>query len=496
MGAFRTRAFLVPLLAASFAAILSGCYALRGSSGGGKADFTPPRIVRAEDVALPPGYRIEPVATGLTFPTGIAFADDGAPFVVESGYAYGEVWTEARLLRIDAAGNPTVIARGGKNGPWTGVTFHKGAFYVAEGGTLEGGRILRIAPDGKIEPLVRDLPSRGDHHTNGPVAGPDGMLYFGQGTATNSGVVGEDNAKFGWLARNPEFHDVACRDIALAGENHESNDPRRGKDGKTKVATGAYVPFGTPTQAGQVVRGRVPCSGAILRVRPEGGEPELVAWGFRNPFGLAFGPDGRLYVTNNEYDDRGSRPVFGTGDTMWRVTEGEWYGWPDYHAGRRLDADLFVPPGKERPRILLARPPGQPPKPVAIFGVHASADGFDFSRSPEFGHAGEAFVALFGDETPNTGKVLGPVGFKVVRVDVETGVLEDFAVNRGKTNGPASRVGGGGLERPVAVRFDREGRALYVVDFGVMLENRKGSMPLPGTGVLWKITRSPAGDAR
>ena len=59
---------------------------------------------------------------------------------------------------------------------------------------------------------------------------------------------------------------------------------------------------------------------------------------------------------------------------------------------------------------LLASEPGKPPTPVAIFGVPASADGFDFSRSNSFGHVGEAFVAEFGDQAPTTGKSPHPVG--------------------------------------------------------------------------------------
>jgi hypothetical protein len=46
---------------------------------------------------------------------------------------------------------------------------------------------------------------------------------------------------------------------------------------------------------------------------------ELVAWGFRNPFGLAFASGGALFVTDNGYDDRGSRAVWGTGDYLWDV---------------------------------------------------------------------------------------------------------------------------------------------------------------------------------
>ena len=80
------------------------------------------------------------------------------------------------------AGRITEIATGEKkNGPWTGVTFYNGFFYVAEGGELQQGRILRIGDDGTKTVLVDHLTTRGGHHTNGPVMGPDGYLYFGQG---------------------------------------------------------------------------------------------------------------------------------------------------------------------------------------------------------------------------------------------------------------------------------------------------------------------------
>ena len=69
-------------------------------------------------------------------------------------------------------------------------------------------------------------------------------------------------------------------------------------------------------------------------------------------------------------------------------------------------------------------------------------------------------------------------------------MVEDFAVNRGDTNGPASWLGSGGLERPVAARFDPAGTALYVVDFGVMTMTEQGPEPRKETGVLWKITRT------
>jgi glucose/arabinose dehydrogenase len=214
-----------------------------------------------------------------------------------------------------------------------------------------------------------------------------------------------------------------------------------------------------------------------------------VAWGFRNPFGLAFSPGGQLYVTDNGYDDRGSRPIFGAGDLLWKVRRGAWHGWPDFSGDMPLAQNHFSVPGKPRPRVLFKDLPNQPPRPAAILGVHSSTNGFDFSHQAEFGHRGEAFVALFGDQAPDTGKVVNVVGAKVVRVNVTNGVIEDFAINKGHINAPASAQRGGGLERPIAARFDPSGRALYVVDFGVLLMDSKGAHPKTGTGVLWRIMR-------
>lgn len=465
---------------------VSGCFRVKPSTGGGEETAHGPRKIAPQDIAVQGDYAVEVIARGLTYPTQVGFDDKGKVYVVEGGYSYGETFARPRLLRIDSASQHTVIAQG-EHAPWTGVAFHQGVFYVAEG----DGRIVRVRGDGTLEPLVEGLPSMGDHHTNGPVLGPDGALYFGQGVITNAGVVGVDNYEFGWLKRKPELHDVPCRDITLSGQNFSTDNPLTpAKD--DKASTGAFVPFGTETTAGQVIAGHVPCSGAVFKVAPTGGALELVAWGFRNPYGLAFAPDGQLYVTENSFDDRGSRPLFGTPDVLWRVEKGRWYGWPDYVGGRKL-GEAHQVPGKNAPKALLATPPEEPPEPVARLAVHSSSDGFDISRSERFGHVGQAFIAQFGDMAPKAGKVWGPVGFKVVRVELDTGIVHDFAVNHSEDNGPASKLGLGGLERPVAARFDPQGSALYVVDFGIMTVSDDGPKSLPETGVLWRIARRTSG---
>lgn len=472
------------MLATTF--LISACYGILPSQGGGETAFSPPRVIRPADVLVPDAYQVEAIATGLTFPTGIAFDDAGTPHVTESGYSYGEVFLKPRLLRIGPDGSTTTVAEVAGNGPWNGVDWHAGGFYVAEGGEIEGGRILRIVPGQAPVAIVGGLPSVGDHHTNGPAIGPDGWLYFGQGTATNSGVVGTDNYQFGWLERYPGFHDVPCRDLRLTGINYTTENPLTAA--ADEVVTGAYVPFGTPTAPGQVVQGAIPCNGAVLRVRPEGGPVELVAWGFRNPFGLAFAPDGALYLTENGYDDRGSRPAWGTADHLWRVEAGRWYGWPDYSGGDPLDRQRYAPPGGAVPARVVADPQETPPRPVAFLGVHSSSNGLDIAPAT-FGYGGEVFIAQFGDMAADVGKVMGPVGFRIVRVDPKSGVIHDFAVNR-QGNGPASLLNTGGIERPVDVRFGPDGLSLYVVDFGVLDMTENGPSPKPGTGVLWRIRRS------
>lgn len=382
--------------------LCTSCYRMRKSQGGGQIGSVPPRTINAGDIAVPKGYKVEPVVSGLTFPTACAFDDEGNLYVIEAGYSYGEVWGEPKLFRVNADGKTTLVAKGTRNGPWTGINFYNGAFYIAEGGEMEGGRILKITKDGTVTPLISNLPSIGDHHTNGPAI-KDGYIYFGQGTATNSSIVGEDNKEFGWLLRRKDFHDIPCKDIILKGQNYTTKNvlDSSGKE----VSTGAYSAYGTPTTAEQVIKGMIPCNGAIMRIPLTGGNAELVAWGFRNPFGLAFSPDGRLFVTENGFDDRGSRPVWGAGDVLWEIKQDTWYGWPDFSAGKPISNDEeFKVPGKDAVEPILQTDPNAPPKPTAVFGVHSSSNGIDFLKSNDFGYNGQAFVAEFGDMSPKTVK--------------------------------------------------------------------------------------------
>lgn len=451
-----------------------------------------PRGHRPEDILVPEGYQVEVAATGLNAPVHCCFDDQGNCYVIECGH---KIESPPRILKIDAhTGSRSVfyevpVERWNKTGAATGACWHLGYLYLMNTDTL-----TRLGPDGKPEDIVTDLPGRGDHQANYPVIGPDGKIYFGVGSATNMGVVGADNAAYEWLPQHPQVHDIPAKDIILVGRNYEFRNVLGSLT--EKVLTGAYVPFGNRTPPGQVIKGQVKCTGSVLRCNPDGGELEVVAWGLRNPYGIAFHPDGRLFTTEHGADDRGARYVVADLDDFYEIEPGRWYGWPDFASGIRLDDPGWGEGGQGREPVIAYHPDPHPPKPLLSFEPHEGANGMEFSRDARFGFVGDAFVALFGDLAPlTTPRLSVPAGFKVVRVDMRSRRSVDFAVN--KMTGPASKLPHEGFERPSHCAFGPDG-ALYVVDFGEIdiAPERGGVRMQMGTGTLWRIRRThgPRGD--
>jgi len=439
-----------------------------------------------KDILLPQGYVAEVASSGLNEPVHCCFDDEGNCYVVECGHKIDSI---PRILKIDprTGDQQTFFTfpedQWMKVGAVTGACWHKGYLYVMNTNTL-----LRIGSDGKAEAILTGLPGRGDHQANYPVIGPDEKIYFGVGSATNCGVVGADNFAYEWLPQNPDACDVPAQDITLVGRNYKFRNVLG--DIRETVETGAYVPFGTSTSVGQVIKGNTKCTGAILRCNLDGSNLEVVAWGLRNPYGIAFHQDGRLFATEHGMDERGARYVFNDPDDFYEIKQGEWYGWPDFASGVRLDDPYWGEGGHGRELVLAEFPNPDPPKPLVSFQTHVGSNGVDICRNSEFGFDGNAFVALFGDIAPVTtvSKAIFPAGFKVVRVDVETGQVFDFAVN--KIAGPASKLPHEGFERPSHCQFGPDGN-LYVVDFGtVRIAPERGGIRMQlGTGTLWRIRR-------
>src|SRR5205823_3579316 len=88
-------------------------------------------------------------------------------------------------------------------------------------------------------------------------------------------------------------------------------------------------------------------------------------------------------------------------------------------------------------------------------------------------------------------KLIDPVGFRVVRVDPATREVFDF-IRNSKTK-PASLLpeGQGLIERPVAVKFARDG-SMYIVDFGRLEAKLNGRQKVsPHTGRILKLQALP-----
>lgn len=274
-------------------------------TGAPEMPYVPP--AKASEAKVPDGYQVSIVARDLTFPTSVAFGSDGAMYVAEAGYSYGKETAEPRILRIKGEGDAKVIASSGLEGPINDLLWHDDHLFVSH-----RGKISVVDLDGEVTDLVTDLPSQGDHHNNQLTAGQDGKIYFGQGTLTNSGVVGPDNAHMGWLGKHPEAHDVSAKDIVLNDKVFESGNPL--KEGNQIVRTRAFHAFGEFTD-NLIVKGTTKAAGTILKMNADGSDLEVHAWGLRNPYGVLWLPDGRLMVSENGMDVRGSRPA-----DRWRMT--------------------------------------------------------------------------------------------------------------------------------------------------------------------------------
>jgi glucose/arabinose dehydrogenase len=438
------------------------------------------RPLRPTDIDVPDGFRVEVAVEGLAAPTMVAFDDQGRMLIAESAYGSGG---EPKVTRIELDGQKTVLAQGSAFGnelPITAVSFHDGQVYVVHAGTIS-----TIEEDGQLRNLITGLPGQGDHQANQLVF-RDNLMYLSIGTVTNSGVVGEDNAVFGWL-KKPELrqlHDVPCQDIVLTEQTFVSDNPLEA--GAQSVETSPYAPFGTALPAGSTVSGDPKCNGAVLRANLDGSNLEVMAWGLRNPYGLEIGPDGELYITMHGFDARGSRPVEDAWDCFYKVEEGAWYGWPDFACDVPVTDPQFKPIDQPQPQFVIAQQPAEnPPRPIAKFSPHAATNGFAFAPSPDWGKPTDGFIALFGDFTPATGTVPEPQGVKIVRLDTTTGELFDFITN--KFSVEASKRSAGGLEHPSDVTFGPDG-AMYITDWGVAHITVDGLKLEPNTGVVWKIS--------
>lgn len=463
------------------------------------------------DIQVPQGFAVEVFATGLNYPADITFSDTGEIYVAEAGeHTYGTTPEESpppRIVQIMPDGSTQVVydqvvsmeeIRNNESSadmpeglipPITGVTWHDGQLYVTH-----RTRVSTLDPNtGEFRTIINGLPSWGFFHNYKVIFGPDDMMYFFLSSQGNAGPIDEHWMKVIQIFNKRQAHEIPCADVTLTGQNFPVpvEDPSTPNVRDTQL-TGVFVPLGEVTEEGQTIPGQIPCNTAFFRANPDGTGLELVAWGFRSNFGYRFSPDGqRLVTTQNSGNPIPPREIHNDYEPIYEVVADEWYGRPDYYSSIPITDELFNMPLVPRNFVLteethrqLLQGQEQPRQPLAVLQPHSAAEGMVFGRQ-EFGiPENNILVAELGTIVIHMDSL---PGFRVQRVDLDTGQVSDFLVNRNEK--PASATGGGGLERPIQLEWGPDG-SLYVVDFGVINLTPQGMQAQANTGAIWRVSRT------
>jgi len=218
--------------------------------------------------------------------------------------------TRGCITRISADGSTrTVVAVTGR--PNGLAVDDSGAIWTAESKTPS---LLRVTLDGKVEVIARDCDGEPFLFPNDLCIGPDGKVYM-----TDSGVFIDDFAPGGNI--RPDYPS-----IPIDGRVYQVDPASRGVrklDSGIRFTNGiAFGPDGrlyvNETVTGDVYRFDIGSAGAGPRqcfgnVRDPNGPP-----GWRGPDGMAFGRDGRLYVA--VFGQRDITVLDSSGEVAERIT--------------------------------------------------------------------------------------------------------------------------------------------------------------------------------
>ncbi|MGC4031741.1 MAG: hypothetical protein QM754_08410 [Tepidisphaeraceae bacterium] len=457
------------------------------------------QVIDRTEIEYPANLELTPYIDGLSAPVAIGFEADeprykGSTVVAESGLGK---FASPRVIGFLPTGEqfpiyprftriPLLDEQFRIHGPIWAMTLAKGKIYVAHRDERGFGVITAFDYDGGHQTVVAGLPTLGDYGITDLAVHPtNGRLYFGIGAATNSGVVGLDNWQVGWVDQHPEFADQPYVDTKLTGFRFQTPNPRGGLFGGNDIAvTGPFQAFGV------LGRLKIPHSrtdrptSAIYSVDLEGGDLRVEAHGIRLPRGLAFTEFGNLFASNNGMELRGTRPVKDDPDSVLRVILGGqvWFGFPDYSADlRSIDDPSFQPPEEmirktgypQISTVIDHEASGliPPDRSTLLYGVFPPLSGAAkmtfvpaYPSDPFKPFRNQLVVALSGDRAPfatSGQKLVGPQGYAVRIVDMDTKRVSDFITNTRRV--PASMIPGADreMERPIDVKFGPDGATLH-----------------------------------
>jgi glucose/arabinose dehydrogenase len=218
---------------------------------------------------------------------------------------------------VQPVGEPTVVAEG-LSAPWSVVRLDSGSSLISERDT---GRVLELTDSGEVREvgIVPGVVAAGEGGLLG-LAVPDGgaLLYAYLTAASDNRIIrmplGGDAGQLTLGA--PE---EVLTGIAKAG-NHNGGRIAFGPDGMLYATTGDAGDRDAAQDPGSL-------NGKILRMTPDGVAPAdnpdpatlVYSLGHRNPQGLAWDVDGRLWAAEFGQD---------TWDEFNAIEPGANYGWP------------------------------------------------------------------------------------------------------------------------------------------------------------------------
>lgn len=140
-------------------------------------------------------------------------------------------------------------------------------------------------------------------------------IYISIGTVTNSGIS-DNNQK-----------DLTPIDITLVGENYNN--------------TGAFKEVGQTSYKNEVIKKSEIGNGAIYKINESDLSYKLFASGIHNVAAMDINSKGEMIAIFSGMKDEGIRPIKGDKDYIYKVKEGNFYGWPDYSGGDPVDSPRF-----------------------------------------------------------------------------------------------------------------------------------------------------------
>jgi hypothetical protein len=524
----------------------------RAEPGGpaGKWSTRTPVTPDPSKIVVPPGYKVSVFAAGLDTVTSITVDKDDNVWVAISGNTFGFPPTGIDKPHVKIFNKSGKLIKDNVGlGMFKSFALNEIGYCAENGRTYVGDYSYGIweidGVNGTPKLIMNEVPI-GDHALGGIIC-HDGWLYYAVGAPTNSGYSDPDIHGWTdaidpyWEKRTPAGipplpRDPPCRDITLTGLNIRDSQGN---------LTGAYLPKGTPSKPGQVIKAQMPCGGGIHRakLKPDSNythdDWEVYAMGFRNMSGLAFGPKGSrfenaLVVSDNGMNDKGNRRVANGSEKLWVVTEkGQDAGFPDKEGPHFVNIKRYGPdtyrgnkfdPTRPNPQLNIGDKPfiqTLPPyrfidhsigvrgtplivanpnpngyiNPVMEWDTNNPMDGIAWAPKA-YGQPGDTlFAAVFGiiDNGPESLTPMWPVIVKIEFLN-PTGVKWSiFAHNIDPgPNAYQKKENRGGFERTNDVEFSKDGKTMYVADYGELYVNYQMESPFyttPKSGVVWAITK-------